>query len=275
MAYCRSLPTSNTPVNMKTFRLLSILFVSALLFTSCADVVEEIYLEEDGSGTYEVYTDVVSVAIDLATEMNMKLGAPADSTKTLDEDSIRAHATKEALEDYPNKLDSTYSYVDYGEDSIPPDDPEGYTKRALGFERGGREVGYVLHGMMFPFKSAKDLTGFLAFVEKSIAGDIELGLNALSGSKMNAKFKAKKKKFRRTTDPVKLKKLDEDKKSLLELMTVLDSSSFITIVHTKRKVIKVKGSNVDNIEDYKVTFKYDLKALVEGEVRTDFEIVME
>lgn len=260
---------------MKTFKLLAALLVSAFLFTSCGDIVEEIHLEKNGSGTYEVYTDMIPTAVEMATEMTMKFAGAFDSTKVLDEDSIRAHATEMVWRDFPDQLDSTYSYSD-GSDSVSGvHDPEGYGDRAKGFMRGGRSVGYMMMGMTFPFDDDDDLTGFSNFAEDVMEADKKVGLKGLSQSKSNVKFTYEKKKFAREMSTVEKNDLTDEEKMFFDMLTKGASGTYRTVVHTPRKIKEVKGDGIEKIEDYKVTFAYDLKEIVGGKVNMNFDITME
>ncbi len=249
---------------MKHFRFLLLALVVVGL-SSCDNITEEIYLEKDGSGTYEVYADMVPSMTKMAVQMAGLFGN--DSTgKALDQDELIA----DILEDLPVKIDSTYSYEkEIDEDIRDSKVYEKYGERMNGFQRGGKDDGYMHMGMRFEFKNLAELTEVMEMMSENQkkGKDGEL-FSSLGASK--AEYFYEKGKFWRKCTYDTQEELGSD--DLGMLIMLLGDAYVQTVVHMPAKAIEAKGDHLVSNENGKVVYKYSFLDLVNGEVNSDFEI---
>src|SRR5687768_3951249 len=99
---------------MKHIRYLLLSLASFTLY-SCDNITEEIYINDDGSGEYVFYTDMIPGITKMTTEMAVLF---ADS---LSGDSLEASLNDNIWKDFPDVLDSIIDYANIIPDSVLSD----------------------------------------------------------------------------------------------------------------------------------------------------------
>jgi hypothetical protein len=257
---------------MKLFKL-GLYFIAAIGLTSCGNFVEEFTIEEDGSGNYQIYTDVVAGGIEMSVNM-AKMFNPEELTPE-QEDSLRREVENSVWEDFPGEIDSTIDFASEMPDSLLNyGDNRKYAEKMKGFMRGSREKGYIHGGIAYPFSDIDDLKAFEKFMEESQNSNKEASsgmFGALSSTNSEANYTLNKKGFSRKVTYI----IPEDDDSLEKMKKMFGEGTYQTVIHTKRKIKKAKGEHLKTQEDYKVVFEYDFFEALSGKLNTDFEIIFE
>ena len=253
-----------------------LLFSIGLLLASCGNWVEEINLEEDGSGSYKVYTDIIPSSVQMATEMTMMFAA-MDTTKTIDKDSLRLAVTEKVWEDFPDEIDSVIDLASEMPDSILNyKDNKKYLDKMTGFMTGGRDKGYVNMGVDYGFENQEDLMGFLKFFEtvqeSQSSNSSKSPMDDLTKTKAHAEYDISTKKF---TRKVTYENPQTDLSDQSEFEKLFGKGKYITVINTKRKIKTAKGDHLKEVSDYKVVFEYDFLPALTGGLNTNFEIIFE
>lgn len=252
-------------------------FFILLGLASCGNIVEEINLEKDGSGSYEVKTDIIPATVNMTVTFT-KMFAAMDTTNVIDVDSLTAAVQEKVWEDFGDgEVDSIIDMANEIPDSLK-DDPEylAFVERVNVFMRGSKEKGYMNMGMEFNFTDGDDYQFMLNKFEEiqSSQGDQKTGspLDDLSSVRSRVTIESDKKHFVRKTEYLNPIESEEEVEGLQEM---LGDGKFITVVNTKRKIKKVNAKHIKRVEDYSVTFEYDFIEAFMGRLNTDFEIIFE
>ena len=259
---------------MKLVRTL-LLSVTVLFFYSCDNINEEIYINEDGTGTYIFYSDMVPSLTEMTMSMT-KMFAQMDSTKApLNEDSLRMAIEAKIWDDFPSEIDSILDFSNEVPKEVT-DDPVGaeMVKRMTGFMKGGKDAGYVNMGVKYSFKSAEDLEAFFQIMKDNKRDNPQLPsgmLQKLSNIELESQFTFSKNKISRKTVVPENIDLDIETDDIKKLIPV---SKGRTIIHLPRKVKEAKGESIVKVDGKTVILEYDLVKSMMGEVNTDFEITM-
>ncbi len=259
---------------MRTIRFLVLAVASFFLF-SCDNITEEIHLNEDGSGEYRIYSDVIPGMVKMATEIT-SMTAKMDSTGDTSEEAIRKKAIEKVWEDFPDEIDSTYNLAEGAPDSLVNyGNNRKYMENMTGFMRGGKSKGYVHQGMEYTFSDMENLNGFLSFANEAMneksaerTGKLMGGMN----TQTNTTYTWRNRTFSRSVEVISPQDLEDP--SMKFLMTLMGDAEYTTIVHTPRKVKLVNEGGRITAEK-EVTFTYKLMDMLSGKVEGDFEIVME
>lgn len=244
---------------------------------SCGNVVEEINLDADGSGTYEIKTDIIPATVNMAVTFT-KMFAAMDTTHVLNEDSLRTAVTEEVWADFGDaEIDSVIDFKNEIPDSILNEgDNRKYAEKMTMFMKGSRAKGYVDMGLRYPFVSGEDLQDFMAFFERVQEGQSKNAkgnpLGELGDLRSTTTINQSNKSFARTTiyhNPA------DESEDMGKFKEMFGDGKFLTIVNTKRKIKKVNGDHVKSVEDYRVTFEYEFMPAMTGQLNTDFEIIFE
>ncbi len=244
---------------------------------SCGNVVEEINIEADGSGTYEIKTDIVPATVNMAVTFT-KMFAAMDTTKTINEDSLRTAILEEVWADFGDEeVDSVIDVMSQIPDStLNKGDNRKYAEKITMFMKGSREKGYMNMGMQYPFANGEDLQDFMAFFEQlqkdSSKNQKKSPIGELGDVRSTTTITQNKKTFARATVYHNPAEETEDLNGLKEMM---GDGKYITVVNTKRKIKTVKGNYIKSVADYKVVFEYDFIPAFTGQIDTDFEIIFE
>lgn len=262
---------------MKLFRI-GLLVMSLALFTACGNYTEEFTLKADGSGTYTVYTDVVTGSIEMGAQMASMFAEDEMTEKQLD--SLKQGVADKIWEDFPGEIDSVLdltselpdSFLNYGNN-------RAYAERMVMYMRGSKEKGYVNAGVEFNFKDGEDYAEFTNYFENmqnsSGKGGSSSMLGSLSNTKSDPTYNFEKKGFKRTVKYTFTESAESDPNAEKMLAMMGGNGTYQTIVNTERKIKKVKGDHIKSQEDYRVVFEYPFLESLEGSVNTDFEIIFE
>lgn len=244
---------------------------------SCGTIEEEIMLEADGSGVYEIKTDIIPMTVEMTVTMT-KMFAAMDTTNTIDEDSLRAAVLDEVWKDFGDgEIDSIIDITSEVPDSIlNKGNNRMYYEKMNVYMRGSREAGHMYMGMQYPFTSDEDLQGFMAFFEKlqqeGNQAEQSNPMSKIGNVRSTVTFKSNKNSWSRATVYHNPMDSEED---LGPMDAMFAKSSYITVVKTKRKIKEVKGNYIKRIDDYQVVFEYNLVEAMSGQINTDFEIIFD
>lgn len=203
---------------------LAILFLalSPLLFTSCFEILEEVYLKKDGKGTY-LYT------IDMSSIMD-------ESMK-----EILASASEEGE---ANSLDGIeIDSMVYFKDSNPAEiaelsRPEVFKRAFMKIQMSDEQDKMVMQ-FGLDFENVEEIDYFLKNLDK-VSGDGmqggEMGKGLLLTSKAAEMFSLKGKKLSRLSSPSIGDEVNNEDMSMLSLL--MESATFTTVYHLPGNVKK-------------------------------------
>ena len=244
---------------MKTLNFL--IFIGASIFWfSCAEVREEITINKNGSGTYEVSSDIIPM---MRTMMESFASMMPDSVQT-DSAATTQKIEEMIWKDFPEEVDSIINVSN----ELPPEVKDDPVKTAMVenitmYMRGGRKQGVMLTGLEYNFKDSEDLNQFQNLLDEYSQKDQRGG--QLPASKSEVKITSSSfYRLSKFSEPLP-EKQDEAMASLfkdLQLMT------FYTVINFPRKIKRVdlKGYTIVDQSDKSVTLKYDIEhALFQGQ----------
>jgi len=263
---------------MKTLRYL-LLCLAVLSLHSCDNMTEEIYLNENGSGEYKVYADMIPSIRMMATQMSGLLG---DSTGQEQMEQVDDAAINEYIwKDFPEgEIDSVFDYRETLDSSVLADPKnKELLERMKGFMQGGREKGYLNMGIKMNFRDMADLQALTKQIEdnqkKEAGGGGEeedmLGMGGLGDMKTETKYAMKGGVFTRTTKIISKPKVKEDEMGMFEMM--FGTGKITTVIYLPENVKEVKGEYLKSKEGKKVVFEYPMMDYMLGKVTNTFEIV--
>lgn len=259
---------------MKNFlnKCMLIALVATTFLTSCKQLTEEIYINEDGSGEYLLYTDAVGTMRNSMIEMD-KLFTPDSIRANETEDEKMVRIEERIWQDFPEQVDSIMDVSERTDTTEMTAESKEMMRRTIMFMKGGRAEGYVNMGLKYNFLSMDDLDNFIQEMADNQKNNPQTqGMfsdEMMAESEMD--FIMSKKKFSRKHTIVKKPTLSDPQLTMMETMM---SGKVKTIVHLPRKVKKVKGAHFVSQDGKTVTFEYDLLDYIKGDLIADFEIRM-
>jgi hypothetical protein len=240
---------------MKSFRLLYIpLFALITLFTSCIDIIENLLLNKDGSGKYELTMDMSDMISNPMMKGLMEAGEEKDKMKD---------------------MDSVIYFKDMP-DSIKKDNPDLWNRvRMQIYSNAEKEKLYTK--VYLDFKSVDEI-GYLAKNFEKVMSNAKAGPLAGDGASGSAtpgfisedlQYLFSGKELTRVSGD---KKMPEDKKEDMEMMkTFLGDASYKLTYEIPGKVKKVTIPNAKT-DGKKVTAEATFMDLLEGKVSLDGSI---
>lgn len=238
-------------------------FFVLLLLCSCASVTEEIYLNNDGSGEYLVYTDVISSTRGMMMGMMSSLypDASADSLRQIIDDQIWA--------DMPDEVDSLIDFSTRVPDSIRNDpDKQRYLEKMEMFMKGSKGDGFLNSGMSYRFQTVKELEDFLVFMnENQSATSGGMGMDLPN---VRVKYSFDGKSFTRTT--VMDETIEMSDSTMMMLTTLLEGAKTRSIIHLPRTVKEASKDQLVEQNGKDVIYEFDLLKVLNGEQSTDIKI---
>jgi hypothetical protein len=262
---------------MKTLKGLA-LFLSAMIFTACGNFTEEITIKADGSGDSQMYTDIIPASTNMAMKMAVMF-AEMDSTKTLNEDSLRMAIEAEVWEDFPESIDSIIDMSNEAPEEVKSQYPD-VLANLNGFMRGSKAEGSLYTGLKYTFNSPSDIEKLYEMIAATQEAEKEEGipggnpLDKLSGLDNKYHYTSNEKMFARKVE-IEKSKDDVDEEDIEKITEMFGDGSVLTVINTERKIKKVKGANLKSQEDYKVVFEYKFTDMLSGKADMDFEIIFE
>lgn len=238
-------------------------FIFLLVICSCVSITEEIYLNNDGSGEYLVYTDAISSTRSMMMGMMSSLypDAPEDSLMQIIEDQIWA--------DMPNEVDSLIDFSSRVPDSIKNDpDSQKHLDKMEMFMKGSKAKGYLNSGMSYKFEAIGELEDFFVFMNKNQSATS--GGMGMDLPNMNVKYSFDGKSFSRTT--IMADKVEMTDSTMMMLTAMLEDSKSRLIVHLPKKVKKASKDQLVEKKGKDVIYEFDLLKVINGEQTTDIKI---
>ncbi|MFQ3576466.1 MAG: hypothetical protein SNJ77_08525 [Cytophagales bacterium] len=224
---------------------------------SCEELREEITITNDGSGNYEVYTDMLPM---------MKTMASMGLNEELSEDEKKAKLNEMIWKGKTGKIDSIIDMKDKIGKEYKGKEYENILKNTTAYMKGGVEEDKMVMGVKFNFKNGKELESFQAMLEDSQKnkGDTKAMGKTKSVTKLSTSG------FSRTTKVVE--KVDLNDANMTMTMQFIANTKMVTVVKTPKKIKSVKGQFVKEQKDFEVVFEYNLASLLKQEINTDFAI---
>lgn len=259
---------------MKSKSLLSLLIAFLFAFSSCQNIVEEITINEDGSGTYNVYSDMIPGMAKTASQMAIMFSDMGEEKLTEAQiDSIEASALEKVMADFPAYIDSTINT----QDQLPEEvlnDPEKMKMmdKMRVYMTGGTDVGKMDMGMSYAFENVEDLNKFM---EMAANMEDETGSNPMTAqfggmmAESESTFSFDGNRLKRNFKILKKGTIPDDQKEMLMQMT--DGGKVQTIITLPKSIKKVKGSNVSSKKDNVLVFEYDMMDYLTGAADLSFD----
>lgn len=238
-------------------------FLILLLLFSCASVTEEIYLNNDGSGEYLVYTDVIS------STRGMMLGMMSSIYPDASADSLRQIIDDQIWADMSDEVDSLIDFSTRVPDSIKNDpDKQKYLERMEMFMKGSKKDGFLNSGMSYRFQAVAELEDFVEFMnENQSATSGGMGMDLPN---MKVKYSFDGKSFSRTT--VMDEAIEMNDSTMMMLSTMLEGAKSRLIIHLPREVKMASKSQLFEQSGKDVVYEFDLLKVINGEQSTDIKI---
>lgn len=236
----------------------------SFLLTSCFDILEEIRLNRDGSGTYAITMDMSELM-----------------SNPFMQEALKEEMAKEGQDQEVMKIDSSFSFVDA--EDLPRDmtaTERELIRRVQMRMQLDQEEGQMLITASYPFDDVDQLnTISRLFSRMQAREDAEAGdstgfqnpFGMLGGiddfASTESRFQMKKKSFSREATP-RTKEDGSDEEELDESMedmmrSIFADISFRTIYHLPGKVKKTTFENAE-IDGNTLTVTYDMVDVMEG-----------
>ncbi|MEQ9467636.1 MAG: hypothetical protein RLN88_09500 [Ekhidna sp.] len=237
--------------------------VLIVLLTSCANITEEIYLNEDGSGEYLVYTDVIS------STRAMMMGMMSSFYPDASEDSLRQIVDAQIWKDFPAEVDSIIDFSTRVPDSIKNDPAKKkYVEKMVMFMKGSREEAFLNSGMSFRFDNIEDLQGFQDFMnENQTATGGGMGMD-MPDVQVTYSFNGNM--FSRTSTP--FESVDMNDSTMMMLNTMLEGAKSRLILHLPKPAREVSQDQLMEQNGKDVIYEFDLIKVINGEQTTDVKV---
>ena len=254
-------------------KILFILFIAAsMTFTSCIHILEEMFLNKDGSGQYAMTIDM-SALMDASTREMLK-GFAQEEGAELPEDENAA----------PTEVDTTMYFKDMpaemrGELSRP----DFYDKVAMKMVASeSKEIMKIT--FQLDFDNADDIDYFLKNMDKLMAsaGEEDNPLGAMGGGgegmgglipsagKDYRLFDIGKKVLKRYKAPAPAENVEEDENMAMMKM-FMAGAEYTTVYHFPGKVKSATNPNA-KVDGKTVTIKGDLLDMMEGKADMSTEV---
>lgn len=279
-----------------------LLIATVSFFASCA-IHEEIHLNADESGEYQISVDVFEsskAALSSAAMMSAMFkvgfaseGEEMDSTAFLDE--MQASITKMETEWWEDQIDkdsigNVVAYLNSLPDSITskPEFKEidqKQLKDVVYVERFNKEEKMAKIGLRFPFKNSDEIPAkreeirkFMELSGKSMQPGMDnLGSEGDSGS-LDNEFSFKKKKLKgafTSTMKNNAEKKDEPKDAMDEQFdSMMDGMHWRTTIHFPSEIKEVKGDYLYSQDAKSVEFRYPFMELDNEDGSYDYEVIL-
>ena len=245
-----------------------VLFIfSVFLLTSCGEMKEEIVIDEDGSGFYEVSFDMIPMMRGMMQGMSQLTDEDMTEADSLE---MIAAVEEQIWAQFPDEVDSTMDL----QQGIPPevrDSPEkmAVVEKASAFMRGGKSKGYLLTGVNYKFDDAEDLMKFYELSREGNKGDPKMDM--LMGN-TDTELVITANSFFRSQ---KVAQSDEEDQPDIEVIKKFFKDGGITTVITvpgKIKKLNVKTYEIVEQTKNSVTLKIDMLDLFTTEEPAEIDI---
>ncbi|MEO1253688.1 MAG: hypothetical protein AAFY41_02205 [Bacteroidota bacterium] len=243
------------------FRKLFIL--SLLIFCSCASITEEIYLNEDGSGEYLVYTDIIGSSRAMMAGMMNSLYPNAS------EDSINQIVDTKIWDQFPTQIDSIMDISSQIPDSIK-NNPEKrrYLDKMEMYMKGGKKEGFINSGMRYQFSNVEELEKLQDFLNENQSATNQGMQMDVPNVKVNYSFDGSS--FSRRANINEMMEMSDS--TMMVLGSLLEGSKSKLIIHLPAKVKKASKNQLVKKSGKDVLYEYDLISVISGKQSTDIDI---
>jgi len=243
------------------------------LMTSCQNLTEEITIELDGSGKYQLYSDMIpSMMTVMVTMDSIMSGLTPDSTGKIVRKST-AEIEERIWEDFPESIDSTIDIMTDLPDSIK-NNPEqmAMLEKTRVYMTGGKSKGYMYMGMEYNYDDLEELKIFNGFMNQMLKeGNGSSPLDRLEEPEMTSDYMYNEKGFQRVFEVQKKVTFSEQDKGMLDMF--VGQGTLTTVVYLPKEAKDVKGDYLKSIDGKKVTFEYPMRKYMQGDIDCSFEIV--
>ena len=238
-------------------------FIFLLLLCSCVSITEEIYLNNDGSEEYLVYTDAIS------SSRTMMMGMMSSLYPNAPEDSLLQIIEMQIWADMPDEIDSLIDFSSRVPDSIKNNpDNQKYLDNMEMFMKGSKAEGYLNSGMSYKFEAIEELEDFMVFMnqnQSATSGGLGMDL-----PNVNVKYSFDGKTFSRTTVMDDTMEMSDSTQMMLN--TMLEDSKSRLILHLPKKVKKATKDQLVEKKGKDVIYEFELLKVINGEQTTDVKI---
>ncbi len=253
------------------------MFIAAsMTFTSCINVLEEMFLNKDGSGKYAMTIDM-SAIMDASTREMLKSFSQEEGA----EEDAQAEAEEDA---FPTEVDTTMYFSDMPADMRGDlSRPEFYDKVSMKMVASeSKEIMKIT--FQLDFDNADDIDYFLKNMDKlmSSAGDEDNPLGAMGGGGEGMGglipsagidyrlFDISSKLLKRHKAPAPAESAEEDE-TMAMMKMFMAGAEYTTIYHFPGKVKNATNPNA-KVDGKTVTIKGDLLDILEGKADMSTEV---
>lgn len=250
---------------------LFILFIAAsMTFTSCINILEEMFLNKDGSGKYAMTIDMSALMESSTREMLKSFAQEEGAEIPEDKDTPPTEVdTLIMFKDMPAKMRGDLSRPDF------------YNKVAMKMLASeSKEIMKIT--FLLDFDNADDIDYFLKNMDKLMASanDEESPLGGMGGKGMGSMlpsagkdyrlFDISKKLLKRYKAPAPAENMEEDENMAMMKM-FMAGAEYTTVYHFPGKVKSATNPNA-KIDGKTVTIKGDLLEMMEGKADMSTEV---
>ncbi len=218
-----------------------------LFLSSCADIYEDVYFQEDGSGRVEYSVNLYN-SLNTLNSFASSMDSDSSKSKTEGKD-IFASMLKNSKND---KFDTTFSFFDALKDSIVDPEKIGLLKKSsMGFhiDKTKEEANFIFK---LGFNNTNQLNNMLGEILKESLSPKDTSnkampfMDMMAGSSKNDVFSFSKKQFERHSTPLpKKEEENKDPKDKAMMQMMFANNKYITRYHFPKKI---KSANLKEAE---------------------------
>lgn len=229
-----------------------LLFIAifAMFLPPYHNITEEIFINEDGSGRYNVYTNEVPM---LKQAIMMRLQAENTDVKT-----IEKQAEEEIWANHPANFNEASNPLNKANKKLLDESKRKLLRNITNFTIGNKLKNTIDSGVMCKFNNLDELSKLMDLLRT----DPLQTLTTIEIKESNSVFELSNNKFTKQT-------LRLNKKST---ETAFQKGTLTTNLYLPDNVKKVKGNNLKNKKGRMVSFEYNLSEVLAGKIDTDFEV---
>jgi hypothetical protein len=228
---------------------------SSVLLSGCFNIVEEIFLNKDGSGKYHITMDMSGLLSD-------------PTMKSLLESAIKNDTSGASIS---MEKDSTVYFKDLKQaEDLSEEDKKTLENLLMRMTMSAKQEKFLIK-LEYDFKNAEDVNKLNDVMQK-IGADQELGGGMPGGDALSGRLAAFRwKKGSLTRLPAAIQKPGADNENAEMVRMFLGDATYKTIYHLPGKA---KKANIPNakIEGNTVTVTNGMLDLMDGKVKLDGEI---
>ena len=212
------------------------------------NITEEIFINEDGSGRYNVYTNEVPL---LKQAIMMRL-------QETDSKNLEKKAEEEIWANHPANFNEASNPLNKVNKKLLDDSQRKLLRNITNFTIGNKLKNTIDSGVMCKFNNLEELSQLMDLLRT----DPLQSLETVQLKETNSVFELSSNKFTKQT-------LVANKNST---STSLKKGTLTTNLYLPNDVKKVKGANLKSKKGRLVSFEYDLSEVLTGKIDTDFEV---